>query len=107
MMARKFLVAVALGLVAVLLGRALDLTFAPVILVAVVLYGMFLLAQAVPGWIRRNSDPYSLEALRHVHQQKEFEAMDLVAPDDAEGVVCPNCFETYSSRLPCCPNCGR
>ncbi|GMV88510.1 MAG: hypothetical protein AMXMBFR81_14410 [Chthonomonas sp.] len=107
MLARKFMAALALGLLGVLIGRAFDLSLAPAIFSLVLLYGMVLLGQAVPQWVKRHSDPYSLEALREVHQQKEFEAMDLVAPEDAEGILCPNCLELYSSKLPCCPNCGR
>lgn len=107
MMARKFMVAIAFGILAIALGRAWDLSLAPAVFGLVVLYGIFLLAQAVPDWVKKHSDPYSLEALREVHERKEYDEMELTAPEDAEGVMCPHCFETYSAKLPCCPNCGR
>lgn len=52
-------------------------------------------------------DPYDLGELRRVQEEEELRAAE---PEDAlplgDRVVCPRCFEEYSSRLRACPRCG-
>ena len=58
-------------------------------------------------WWRRNRDPYSLSELERVQNEADFKEAEAVHADQADEIVCPQCFETYDSARPACPRCGK
>ncbi|MCW5942009.1 MAG: hypothetical protein KIS66_07240 [Fimbriimonadaceae bacterium] len=107
MISRRVLIAVAIGMVLVLVNRAVtNLSFVPLIFTGVFLYALFELARPLVAEAFRSCDPYDLKELRRIQERKEYEDLELVSPDDADTVVCPNCFESYPARLKVCPRCG-
>lgn len=107
MIARRVLIAVAIGMVLVLINRAVsNLTFVPLIFTGVFLYALFELARPLVMDAFRSRDPYDLKELRRVQERKEYEDLELVAPEDADTVVCPHCLQPYAAQLKVCPHCG-
>jgi uncharacterized paraquat-inducible protein A len=58
-------------------------------------------------YLRSRRDPYSLRDLERLQNQLEFESVEEISTDEADEVICPNCFEAYESNRPACPRCGK
>ena len=55
----------------------------------------------------RRKDPYDLSKLKEIQEKDELRAAEATMIEPDAETVCPSCFESYSSRLPACPRCGR
>lgn len=75
------------------------------VLVAVAGCGWAMASGLAPRFKTR--DPYDLGELRRLQEEEELRAAE---PEGAlpmgDHVVCPRCFQEFSSRLRACPRCG-
>jgi len=60
---------------------------------------------AVVALFKRDARAYDLESLRDIHEREILKQLELDQSPEFDSVVCLNCGEVYTMRLPICPIC--
>lgn len=56
---------------------------------------------------KRQQDPYSLDTLRELVLEGEYDESNIPELDPDADVYCMYCHHTYGARFKVCPRCGR